>query len=38
MMGEIDALTVMTVVRQHLPPLEAAVRDMLTSSSLDEPT
>jgi uncharacterized protein with HEPN domain len=36
-LGEIDALTVMAVVRNHLPPLEAAVRDMLASSDPDEP-
>ncbi len=36
-LGEIDAQTVMAVVRQHLPPLEAAVRAMLASSGRDDP-
>ena len=36
-LGEIDALTVIAVVRQHLPPLEEAVKDMLASSGRDEP-
>jgi len=37
-LGEIDAQTVMAVVRQHLPPLELAVRDMLASNDADETT
>ena len=29
-LGDIDAQTVLTIVRQHLPPLEIAIRNMLT--------
>jgi uncharacterized protein with HEPN domain len=36
-LGEIDALTVMAVIRQHLPPLEVAVKDMLASGGPDQP-
>lgn len=37
-LGEIDAQTVSAVIREHLPPLELAVTDMLASSDMDEPT
>lgn len=37
-LGEIDAQTVMAVISQHLPPLEAAVRDMLASGDQGVPT
>lgn len=32
-LGDIDADTVQTVVSQHLPPLEAAVRNMLAEGA-----
>lgn len=35
-LGDIDAQTVLMVVRQHLPPLESAVRAMLMASPSDE--
>ena len=31
-LGEIDVQTVETVIRQHLPPLESALRDMLADA------
>jgi uncharacterized protein with HEPN domain len=31
-LGEIDAQTVTTVIRQHLPPLESAIREMLADA------
>lgn len=32
-LGDIDAATVLAVVNQHLPPLEAAVRDILDAAA-----
>jgi len=34
-LGNIDAMTVQTVVRDQLPPLEAAIRGMLSRSASD---
>jgi uncharacterized protein with HEPN domain len=31
-LGDLDALTVLRVIQNHLPPLEAAIRDMLNAS------
>lgn len=36
-LGEIDPQTVFTVVRDHLPPLEAAIRAMLARTGGAEP-
>lgn len=35
-LGDIDAQTVLMVVRQHLPPLESAMRDMLATDPADK--
>jgi len=35
-LGDIDAQTVLMVIRQHLPPLESAVRAMLAMDPADE--
>lgn len=35
-LGDIDAQTVLMVVRQHLPPLESVMRDMLATDSADK--
>ncbi len=35
-LGDVDAQTVLMVVRQHLPPLASAVRSMLAQNHADE--